>query len=78
MTVTMFVVPNCPRCEDMRRILRDNKISFVEQDVTVDYPALRMMFKLSRQRLVPVVEYAGQVLVRPTEEEVLTLLAVPD
>lgn len=78
MTVTMFVVPNCPLCEDMRRILRDNRISFVEQDVTVDYPALRMMFKLSRQRLVPVVEYAGQVLVRPTEEEVLTLLAVRD
>lgn len=75
--VTLFVVPNCPLCQDMREILQRHNISFNEHDVTSDYSALRKMFKLTRQKLVPVVEYAGKTFVRPTEQDVLTLLQNP-
>ncbi|MBY0549416.1 MAG: glutaredoxin family protein [Candidatus Obscuribacterales bacterium] len=74
MTVTLFVVPNCPLCQNMKEILQRHDVSFSERDVSSDYSALRTMFKLTRQKLVPVVECAGQTLVRPTEQDVLTLL----
>ncbi len=74
MTVTLFVVPQCPLCQNMREILQRHNIPFIEHDVTSDYSALRKMFKLTRQKMVPVVEYAGKTLVRPNEQDVLTLI----
>jgi glutaredoxin len=72
--VNLFVVPDCPLCADARAWLDGNGISYVERDVANNFGALRRMYELTRQRLVPVFEVEGQALVRPTDEALSDLL----
>ena len=48
--------------------------SYVERDVAQNFGALRKMYELTHQRLVPVFEIHGQAFVRPTDEELKSLL----
>lgn len=73
-TVTLYVVPNCPLCATTREMLRDSGVAFRERDVANDFGALRAMYRLTRQSLVPVVEADGRALVRPTDAELEGLL----
>lgn len=73
--VVLYVVPGCPLCADARTWLRDNKIDFVEKDVASDYSALRRMYRLTRQGLVPVFERNNVALVRPTDDKLKQFLA---
>ncbi|MBX9567578.1 MAG: glutaredoxin family protein [Candidatus Obscuribacterales bacterium] len=72
--VTLYTVPGCPLCSAAREMLTEMGISYVQQDVANSYPALRRMYKLTRQGLVPVIEYNGRALVRPTSEELSELV----
>jgi glutaredoxin len=67
--VTLYVVPDCPLCAHARDWLKQRNIEYVERDVTANFGALRAMYKLTRQRLVPVFAGSGRALVRPTDEE---------
>ena len=71
--VTLYVVPHCPLCSDARAWLRRHAVSFVERDVANDFGALRAMYRLTRQNLVPVVETGGRALVRPSDAELTEL-----
>jgi glutaredoxin len=66
--VVLYVVPGCPLCAEARSWLIDRQVDFVERDVANDYSALRRMYKLTRQGLVPVIESNGKALVRPDQE----------
>lgn len=72
--VTLFVVPNCPLCAHAREWLARHKISFVERDVQQDFGALRAMFRLTKQNLVPVFALGERALVRPTDEQLSEFL----
>jgi glutaredoxin len=72
--VTLYVVPDCPLCADAHNWLEQHKIEYVERDVTGNFGALRAMYELTHQRLVPVFEANGQALVRPTDEELVEFL----
>ena len=74
LTVTLYVVPHCPLCDAARAWLRGNGVEFCERDVAGDFGALRSMYRLTRQNLVPVFESRGRALVRPTEAELRELL----
>ncbi|HLL15844.1 MAG TPA: glutaredoxin family protein [Pyrinomonadaceae bacterium] len=67
--VTLYVVPNCPFCADARAWLARHRITFVERDVQRDFGALRAMYRLTRQNLVPVFAHGARALVRPTDEQ---------
>jgi glutaredoxin len=69
MTVTLFVVSDCPLCAEARAWLDQRGITYGELNVEADYSALRQMFKLTRQKLVPVLKVDEKVFVRPTKEE---------
>jgi glutaredoxin 3 len=58
-------VPNCPLCQNAREWLDTRGIAYQERDVESDFGAFRSMVKLTRQRLVPVVHFSNQALVRP-------------
>lgn len=73
--VVLYVVPGCPLCEDARTWLRGHDVEFEERDVANGYAALRRMYRLTRQGLVPVVEKDGTALVRPSDAELELLLA---
>ena len=66
--VTLFVVPNCPLCAHARAWLQQHGVAHVERDVASDFSALRAMYRLTRQGLVPVFATNRTALVRPTEE----------
>jgi glutaredoxin len=72
--VTLYVVPSCPLCSRARNWLHEHDIEYVERDVANDFGAFRTMYKLTRQRLVPVFELEGVALVRPTDEELADFL----
>ena len=72
--VVLYVVPDCPLCSRARAWLRRHGVEFVERDVSQEFGALRTMYKLTRQRLVPVFQTDAGALVRPTEEELEGLL----
>jgi glutaredoxin len=67
--VTLYVVPNCPLCASARAWLASRRITFVERDVQRDFGALRAMYRLTRQNLVPVFARGTRALVRPTDEQ---------
>ena len=72
--VILYVVPDCPLCAHARKWLTDHRIIWVERDVKQNFGALRAMYELTRQRLVPVFEANGQALVRPTDKQLDDLL----
>ncbi len=74
MIVNLYVVPDCPLCAGARDWLNGHGIPYVERDVANNFGALRRMYELTRQRLVPVFEVDGQALVRPDDEALTGLL----
>jgi glutaredoxin len=72
--VTLYVVPACPLCAQARAWLKQHSVSFVERDVAHDFGALRAMYRLTRQGLVPVFAREGRALVRPSEQELAEFL----
>ena len=72
--VTLYVVPHCPLCEGARAWLDAHGVAYRERDVAGDFGALRSMYRLTRQNLVPVVERGGRALVRPSNSELNDLL----
>ncbi|MGA9996298.1 MAG: glutaredoxin family protein [Pyrinomonadaceae bacterium] len=73
-SVTLFVVPGCPLCASARAWLERHKIDYTERDVENDFGALRAMYRLTKQRYVPVFEFEGRAMVRPNEEELAEFL----
>jgi glutaredoxin len=73
-TVTLYVVPGCPLCAHARAWLQRNSIAYTERDVAHDFGALRAMYKLTRQRYVPVFARGAQALVRPADEKLAAFL----
>ena len=73
--VTLFVVPHCPLCSDVRAWLDRRQINYAERDVAADWGALRAMYEGTRQRLVPVVQIGELFVVRPSLEELSRLLS---
>jgi len=72
--MTLYVVPDCPLCAQARSWLKQHSIDYVERNVAGDFGALRAMYKLTGQRLVPVFEANGRALVRPTDAELAEFL----
>jgi hypothetical protein len=54
--------------------LEEHNVSYIELDVGGNFGALRAMYGLTRQRLVPVFEAGGRALVRPTDAELADFL----
>jgi glutaredoxin len=73
--VTLFVVPNCPLCTHARAWLALHEVKFAERDVKNDFGALRDMYRLTGQNLVPVFARGKRALVRPTDKQLAEFLA---
>lgn len=76
--VTLYVVPGCPLCAGARAWLERHRIDYTERDVANDFGALRAMYRLTKQKFVPVFEAQGRALVRPTDDELAKLLLTSD
>lgn len=72
--VTLYVVPACPLCAAARLWLAEHRVDYVERDVAGDFGALRAMYKVTKQNLVPVFAVNDRALVRPTDQELAEFL----
>lgn len=72
--VRLYVVPECPLCAHARAWLEAHDVAYVELDVAGSFGALRAMYELTHQRLVPVFEAGGRALVRPSDAELAAFL----
>lgn len=72
--VTLYVVPDCPLCARARVWLERHGVRYTERDVSRNFGALRDMYRLTKQKLVPVFERDGRALVRPTANELIDFL----
>ncbi len=72
--VTLYVVPGCPLCAQARAWLEGHAVTYAERDVAQNFGALRAMYQLTGQRLVPVFERNGRALVRPSDDELARFL----
>ena len=72
--VMLYVVPECPLCAHARAWLSEHDVAYVERDVANDFGALRAMYRLTRQRFVPVFETRGRAMVRPSDAELAEFL----
>lgn len=67
-------MPDCPLCVHARAWLEEHDVAYFERDVANNFGALRAMYELTHQRLVPVFEAGGRALVRPTDAELTDFL----
>ncbi|HMG73396.1 MAG TPA: glutaredoxin domain-containing protein [Pyrinomonadaceae bacterium] len=72
--VMLYVVPEGPLCAHARVWLSEHDVAYVERDVANDFGALRAMYRLTRQRFVPVFETRGRAMVRPSDAELAEFL----
>ena len=63
MTVTLFTVPVCPRCQAVKEFLNSRRVPFVELNVEGDLANLRRLRRLTPAREVPVAAAGGRVVV---------------
>ena len=73
--LTLYVVPGCPLCAEARAWLEADGVAYRERDVANDFGALRSMYRLTKQGLVPVFETGGRAFVRPTHSQLREFLA---
>ncbi len=61
--VIVYSTPSCPFCSMAKEYLNNNKIEFVDHDVSADREKAIEMIKKSGQRGVPVLDVKGNIIV---------------
>jgi glutaredoxin-like YruB-family protein len=61
--VTVYSTPTCPWCDRAKTYLKENKVPFVEKDVSMDRAAAMEMIRRSGQQGVPVITTNSEVIV---------------
>lgn len=73
-SVTLYAVPECPRCEEVRQLLRERNVPFTEIDVRTDPVALHRTMVFSGAPALPAIDVDGRVVVGLDRESVEELL----
>lgn len=76
--VKLFVTPGCPYCYTLKEFLKENKIEFVEVDVTQNEKVKEELIKKSGKMEVPVLEVDGQIVAGFNKEKICKLLNIKE
>ena len=63
MTVKIYTTKTCPWCKKTKEFLKQNKIKYVEKDVSADQKSAQEMMKKSGQMGVPVLDINGKIII---------------
>ena len=74
--VTIYTTPSCGWCTRAKSYLRENQISFVEKDVSVDRAAATEMISKSKQMGVPVLDINGSIIIGFDQRGINSLLGL--
>ncbi len=75
MALTVFTVPGCPRCEQVKEYLRARGAAFTELNVEGSFAHLKRLRRLTPAREVPVTAGGGGVVVGFDPDALQALLA---
>lgn len=53
--VTIYTTPTCHFCKEVKEFFKENKVKYIEKDVTKDRAALKEMIEKSGSTGVPVI-----------------------
>ena len=76
--VKVFITPACPYCYTLKEFLKENKIEFIEVDVSQDEKAREELIKKSGKMEVPVLEIDGQIVAGFDKEKIVKLLNIKE
>lgn len=74
--IIIYTIAGCPHCEAAKNYLKSKNVSFTGYDVLKDPSKAKEMIKKSGQKLVPVLDIDGTILVRPSEEKINAALGI--
>ncbi len=74
--VIVYSTPTCPYCIRAKQFLMDNKIEFINYDVSVDTHKAEEMVQKSEQMGVPVIDVDGQIVIGFDKERLKQLLLI--
>tara|TARA_R110002110_G_scaffold128033_2_gene307506 strand:+ start:108 stop:614 length:507 start_codon:yes stop_codon:yes gene_type:complete len=61
-SATLYVIPNCDTCDEVREYLKDNEVSITEIDVSGDYEVQTKFEAIAGSLRVPVTVIDGKLL----------------
>lgn len=74
--IQLYTTNNCPYCDAVKIILKENKVDFKEYNVAEDAAKREEMIILTGMRKVPVVRNGDRFTVGADESEVLKIVKV--
>ncbi|MBR9675537.1 NrdH-redoxin [Candidatus Woesearchaeota archaeon] len=74
--VIIYSTPTCPYCVMAKEFFTQNKIEFVDVDVTQDHEKAHEMMEKSGQMGVPVIDIEGKIIVGFDKEAVKKELGI--
>lgn len=74
--VAVYSTPTCPFCIRLKQYLKDNKVDFLDIDVSSDQVKAQEMIKKSGQMGVPVIEVDGKIIVGFDKDKIREALGI--
>lgn len=72
--IQLYTTNNCPYCDAVKIILKENKVDFKEYNVAADEVRREEMIKLTGMRKVPVLRNGDAFTVGADESEVMRIV----
>ncbi|MCX5708374.1 MAG: thioredoxin family protein [Candidatus Omnitrophica bacterium] len=74
--ILVYSTPTCPHCIRLKQFLSENKVDFINYDVSVDREKADEMIKKSGQMGVPVTDIDGQLVIGFDKEQIKSVLGL--
>jgi glutaredoxin 3 len=74
--VLVYSTPSCGYCVRLKQFLAENKVDFVNYDVSIDHDKVDEMLKKSGQMGVPVIDIDGQIIIGFDREKIKAALGI--
>ncbi|MFA6410437.1 MAG: glutaredoxin domain-containing protein [Candidatus Buchananbacteria bacterium] len=74
--IEIYTLPTCPYCRALKAFLDDNKISYIDYDVSTDSAKADEMVKKSDQMGTPVLDIDGKIIVGFDRQAISEVLGI--
>jgi glutaredoxin 3 len=74
--VQVYSTPTCPHCVRLKQFLVENKVDFINYDVSADRDKANEVIERSGQMGVPVIDIDGQLIIGFDKEKIRSALGL--
>lgn len=74
--VQVYSTPTCPYCVRLKQFLVENKVDFINYDVSIDRDKANEVIERSGQMGVPVIDIDGQLIIGFDKEKIKSVLGL--